>query len=405
MKAFHDLTELPTPSLILDRSRLLRNVARMQARAQALKVQLRPHLKTAKSARVAELAHNGTKGPVTVSTLAEAAYFARHGFRDITYAVPIGPQKLDQVAALMRAGGDPASVDLKIITDHPAVAQAIADKGRELGVAFRVLIKIDCGLGRAGIPPDSDLLLPLAGILAGDPAQPGSRLAGVLTHAGHSYNATGIAEIERIAEEERLAAVTAATRLRAAGFACDIVSVGSTPTALFAKSLDGVTEMRPGNYVFFDLFQAALGTCRMEDVAVSVLAAVVAHHPGRNHFLIDAGGLALSKDTGANKHAPGTGYGRVCRPGDALPLPGLSVYDVHQEHGLVGGPLTPDGKQAEPVDFAGHAPGSRLRVLPNHVCMTGAMYDRYFVIDPARNSGQPGGGPEIVAEWDRVNGW
>lgn len=390
MKIFHDLAELPTPSLILDRSRLLRNIARMQGRAQALKVQLRPHLKTAKSAKVAELAHNGAKGPITVSTLAEAAYFASHGFRGITYAVPIGPQKLDQVASLIRQG-----VDLKIITDHPAVAQTIADTGRALGVTFRVLIKIDCGLGRAGIPPESELLLPLAQELT----RPGSRLAGVLTHAGHSYNATSIAEIERIAEEERLAVVTAAARLRAAGFACDIVSVGSTPTALYARSLDGVTEMRPGNYVFFDLFQAALGSCGMEDIAVSVLAAVVAHHPGRNHFLIDAGGLALSKDTGANKHAPGTGYGRVCRPGDALPLPGLSVYDVHQEHGLVGGP------QAEPMDFAGHAPGSRLRVLPNHVCMTGAMYDRYFVIDPAQSSGRPGGGLEIVAEWDRVNGW
>jgi D-serine deaminase-like pyridoxal phosphate-dependent protein len=374
------LNDLPTPSLILDRRRLLANIARMQARARALNVSLRPHLKTAKSAAVAELAV-GKNGPITVSTLAEAEYFARAGFHDITYAVPVAPQKLDQVAALLQRG-----VDLKIITDHPAVAQAIAEKGRALGVTFRVLIKIDSGLGRAGIPPESDLLVPLARALS----QPGSRLVGVLTHAGHSYGVTGSAEIERIAEEERLAVVTAAGRLRAAGFDCPTVSVGATPTALFARSLDGVTEMRPGNFVFFDLFQAGLGTCGMADIAVSVLASVVSHHPGRNHLLIDAGGLALSKDTGANKNAPGTGYGRVCRPGEALPLPGLSIYDVHQEHGLIGGP------QAQPVDFASHPPGSRLRVLPNHSCMTGAMYDRYFVTD---------GGIEIVAEWDRVNGW
>lgn len=374
------LNDLPTPSLLLDRSRLLRNIARMQARAKTLGVALRPHLKTAKSAMVAELAV-GKAGGITVSTLAEADYFARAGFRDITYAVPIAPQKLEQVAGLMKSG-----IDLKIITDHVAVAQAIAQAGQALGVTFRVLIKIDCGLGRAGIPAESELLLPLAQALS----QPGSSLAGVLTHAGHSYDATSIAEIVRIAEVERLAAVTAAERLRAAGFACEIVSVGSTPTALYAESLAGVTEMRPGNFVFFDLFQAALGSCHLEDVAVSVLATVVAHHPGRNHLLIDAGGLALSKDTGANKHAPGTGYGRVCRPGAALPLPGLSIYDVHQEHGLVGGP------QAESLDFAAHPPGSRLRVLPNHVCMTGAMYNRYYVTD---------GGTEIVAEWDRVNGW
>jgi D-serine deaminase-like pyridoxal phosphate-dependent protein len=377
------LADLPTPALILDRSRLLANIARMQARARALNVSLRPHLKTAKSAAVAELAV-GRNGPITVSTLAEADYFARAGFRDITYAVPVAPQKLEHVAALLNGG-----TDLKIITDHPAVADAIAEAGRRLGVTFRVMIKIDCGLGRAGIPPDSDLLLPLARALA----QPGAELAGVLTHAGHSYNAESAAEIEQVAEDERRAVVTAAQRLREAGFACPIVSVGSTPTALFAKDLTGVTEMRPGNFVFFDLFQAALGTCRMEDVAVSVLATVVAHHPGRNHVLIDAGGLALSKDTGANKHAPGTGYGRICRPDQALPLAGLSVYDVHQEHGLIGGP------DAAAVDFAAYPPGSRLRVLPNHSCMTGAMYDRYYVVDPAQGAGT------IVAEWDRVNGW
>lgn len=374
------LADLPTPVLLLDRSRLLANIARMQARAKQLGVTLRPHLKTAKSAMVAELAV-GRGGPITVSTLAEAEYFARAGFRDILYAVPIAPQKLDQVGALIRNG-----VDLKVITDHPAVAQAVAAAGQRLGITFRVLIKIDSGLGRAGIAPESDLLLPLAKALS----QSGAELAGVLTHAGHSYGAKSAAEIERIAEEERAAVVRAAQRLREAGFACPTVSVGSTPTALFAKDLTGVTEMRPGNFVFFDLFQAGIGTCAMQDIAVSVLATVVSHHPGRNHLLIDAGGLALSKDTGANKNAPGTGYGRVCRPADALPLDGLNIHDVHQEHGLLGGPDAP------PVDFAAHPPGSRLRVLPNHSCMTGAMYDRYYVTD---------GGNEIVAEWDRVNGW
>lgn len=375
------LDDLPTPVLLLDRQRLIRNCARMRERAKTLGVQLRPHLKTAKSAAIAEIAHDGEKGPITVSTLAEAAYFSKAGFRDILYAVPVAPQKLDQVAAIMRDG-----TDLKIITDNLAVAQAIAARGHALGVTFRVLIKIDCGLGRAGIDANSPELLPLAQALS----QPGAELAGVLTHAGHSYHAKSVAEVKRIAEAERLAVVRAAARLREAGHACGIVSVGSTPTALHADSLAGVTEMRPGNYVFFDLFQVGVGSCRMEDIAVSVLATVVAHHQGRNHLLIDAGGLALSKDTGANEHTPGTGYGRVCRPGEPLPLPGLAIHDVHQEHGLVGGP------EAATINFAAFPPGSRLRALPNHSCMTGAMYDRYYVTD---------GGAEIVAEWDRVNGW
>jgi D-serine deaminase-like pyridoxal phosphate-dependent protein len=245
-------------------------------------------------------------------------------------------------------------------------------------------------LGRAGIAPDSATLLPLAAALS----TPGSELAGVLTHAGHSYHAHSIAEIKAIAEDERRAVVTAAERLRAAGHPCAIVSVGSTPTALHADSYAGVTEMRPGNYMFFDLFQAGVGSCRMADIAVSVLATVVAHHAGRGHLLLDAGGLALSKDTGANEHAPGTGYGLVARPGDALPLDGLAIRDVHQEHGLVG------RRDGGAVDFAAHPPGSRLRVLPNHSCMTAAMYDRYYVTDPA-----VGDGLAVVAEWDRVNGW
>jgi D-serine deaminase-like pyridoxal phosphate-dependent protein len=378
------LADLPTPVLLLDRQRLLGNIARMQGRAKELGVTLRPHMKTAKSAKVAELAV-GAGGPVTVSTLAEAAYFLRHGFRDITYAVPVSPSKLEQAAALIRDGAD-----LKLITDHVDVARAIAAKGTAVGVTFRVLIKIDTGLGRAGIAPDAPELLPLADALS----QPGAELAGVLTHAGHSYHAKSIPEIRAIAELERAGVVKAATRLREAGYACPIVSVGSTPTALHAEHLDGVTEMRPGNFVFFDVFQVGVGSCRMEDVAVSVLASVVGHHRGRNHLLIDAGGLALSKDVGANEHRPGTGYGLVCRAEEPLPLPALSVYDVHQEHGLIGGP------DSAVLDFNAFPPGGRLRILPNHSCMTAAMYDRYYVTEYGQD-----GRVAVVAEWDRINGW
>jgi len=378
------LDDLPTPSLVLDRTRLERNIARLQERARSLGVALRPHLKTAKSARVAELATGG-KGPITVSTLAEATYFAGHGFHDITYAVPIVPAKLDRVAELMARG-----VDLKLITDNEVVAQAIAERGRVLGLTFRVLIKIDTGLGRAGIAPDSAALLPIAAALRG----PGADLAGALTHAGHSYDAHSIEEIAEIAEAERAGVVKAATRLREAGHPCPIVSVGSTPTAIHALRLDGVTEMRPGNFVFFDLFQLGIESCGVDDIAVSVLASVTGHHRERNHILIDAGGLALSKDTGANKNRPGTGYGLVCLPAGKVPLPGLAVLDVHQEHGLIGHAKGLDAINKLP--FSRFPIGSRVRVLPNHVCMTAAMYDRYYVTE---------GGNEVIDEWDRVNGW
>lgn len=374
---------LPTPALILDRSRLFANAARMREQAARHRVILRPHLKTAKSARVAEVALGG-KGPITVSTLAEAAYFLAHGFRDITYAVGIVPAKLDHAAQLMRDGAD-----LKLLTDSVDVAAAIAARGAALAQTFRVLIEIDTGLGRAGVAPDAPELLPIAKALGA-----GAALVGVLAHAGHSYHCHSVEEVKEIAEEERAGAVAAARRLREAGFPCPVVSVGSTPTAVHAERLDGVTEIRPGNYLFFDLFQVGVGSCRMEDLAVSVLASVNGHHRPRNHLVIDAGALALSKDTGANEHRPGTGYGLICLPGGKVPLPGLAVLDVHQEHGIVAHAKGLDAISKLP--FERFPIGSRVRVLPNHSCMTAAMYDRYYVTN---------GGTEVVDEWDRINGW
>ncbi len=380
-----NLADLKTPALILDRSRLAANITRMQARAKALGVDLRPHMKTAKSAQVATIATRGFSGGITVSTLAEADYFLRNGFRDITYAIGIVPGKLDEIAALQSRGATVA-----VITDDVGVAGAIVQRAKASGARFRVLIEVDTGGGRAGVAPDSPELLAIAGALKA----PGVDLAGVLTHAGHSYACETIGDIVEIAEAERAGAVEAAERLRAAGHPSPVVSVGSTPTALYARHLDGVTEMRPGNFVFFDLFQAALGSCSEADIAVSVLASVTGHHRGRNHILLDAGALALSKDTGANSRRPGTGYGAICQPAAALPEPGLAVLDVHQEHGIVGQAKALDA--VGPFPFGRFSVGSRVRVLPNHVCMTAAMYDRYYVTD---------GSDAVLDTWDRVNGW
>ena len=260
---------------------------------------------------------------------------------------------------------------IKVITDDRDVAGAIAAKAREFSATFDVLIEIDCGGGRGGVLPQSDDPLAIAAALS----SPGVRLAGVLTHAGHSYGCESIAEIVAVAEQERAGAVLAAERLRATGYPCPVVSVGSTPTALFAKHLDGVTEIRPGNFVFFDLFQAALGTCATGDIAVGVLASVIGPHRARNHFLLDAGALALSKDVGANRRRPGTGYGLLSRTPAEAPIPGIAVLDVHQEHGIVG---APSGLLAiDALPFADYPVGSRVTVWPNHSCMTAAMYDRY----------------------------
>ena len=379
MKAKMHVNDLPTPSLLLDKARLTANVDRMLKKAESLGVALRPHLKTAKSAAVGTLATDRLRYGITVSTLKEAAYFADHGFLDITYAVGIVPAKLDEAAQLMERG-----VELKIITDSPDVARAVAAHG----APFDLLAEIDCGDHRGGVQADGNELMEIAAAFKPD-AEPGQapRLAGVLTHAGHSYGVNSIVEIEKIAEEERLAVTGAAERLRAAGHRIDIVSAGSTPTALFSKDATGLTEYRPGVFVFFDLDQQSRGVCDRGDIALSVLASVIGHNKAAGKILLDSGGLALSKDRGANAFRPEVGYGEVCDVETAEPVGGLYISGVSQEHGHVA--------VTDPAAYEKLPVGSKVRILPNHACMTAAAYDSYGILE----------GTEIVANWDRVNGW
>ncbi len=376
------LSDLDTPALILDRARLAANVARMSDRARHLEVDLRPHVKTAKSADVARLATAGHSGGITVSTLKEAEYFAERGFSDVTYAVGIGLAKLDRVAALQAKGAR-----VTVLTDNLDVARGIDSRADSLGAHFEVLIELDTGDGRSGVLPGSGELIELGKVLDG---AEGVTLRGVLTHAGHSYDCRSAAKVEAVAEAERAGAVHGAERLRAAGLPCPVVSVGSTPTAVHARHLDGVTEMRPGVFVFNDIFQAEIESCAMEDIALSVLAAVTGHQRARGELLIDAGGLALSKDRSTREAPRDVGYGLVVDRACGDSLPELHVVRVSQEHGVVA---APHGE----VPFQNLPPGARLRILPNHACFTAAAYDCYHVVD--------GAGDEVVAVWDRVNGW
>ncbi|HEX3501255.1 MAG TPA: alanine racemase [Stellaceae bacterium] len=370
------LVDLPTPCLVLDRGKLGQNLAAMAQAVARHGVALRPHMKTAKSAAVARLAVAGQAGGITVSTLAEVEYFAAAGFRDILYAVGITAAKLDRAAALRQG-----AVDLKLVTDDPETAAAIAAHARTTGAEHRVLVEIDCGEHRGGMAAESETLLAVGRAL-------GPLCAGVMTHAGHSYACRSIAEIEAVAEAERLAAVTAAARLRALGLAIEIVSVGSTPTALHARNLAGVSETRPGVYMFQDLFQTQIFSGSPESMAVTVLASVIHRRQGENRIVIDAGAMALSKDRSTAAVPKDFGFGLVL---DAAGHPSLGeaiVERANQEHGIIAA--------ATPLPFDRLPVGTRLRVAPNHVCMTAAAYDRYHVVD---------GGDEVLAVWERINGW
>lgn len=369
------LGDLPTPCLVLDRRVLVRNIDRMAQAVGRLGVALRPHMKTAKSIDVARMVIANTAATVegiTVSTLAEAEYFSAHGITDILYAVGITPQKLDQVAKLNDAGAK-----VKIITDDLDVAHAIAAHRGEL----RALIEIDCGEMRGGISADDPNLEAIGTAL-------GRRLQGVLTHAGHSYAGRGIAEMADLAEAERQSALTAVRRLRAAGLECPVVSVGSSPTALHARALGGITETRPGVYMFGDLFQAEIATVEPDGIAVTVLASVIGRRPAEGRIVIDAGGMALSKDRATESSPHDFGFGLVLDAQGRRTLGMSLVARANQEHGVVDldrGIALPEFRI-----------GDRVRVAPNHTCMTSAAHDRYYVVD---------GGDEVVAVWPRISGW
>lgn len=379
----NSLHAIDSPVLLLDRTRLLRNIERMEARAKSLGVALRPHLKTCKSVDVARAIPSASAYGVTVSTVREAEYFARAGFGDQLYAVAIAPSRLGRIAALIRDGAR-----IRLAVDSPDAVTWLAEAGQREAVQFEALVEIDCGEHRSGVRADSPRVIDLATRLA---QSAHTSFGGIFTHAGHSYGGADIAAIVRIAEDERRAVVHARERLAAAGLAPRIVSVGSTPTASHAESLDGVTELRAGVYVFGDVFQAAIGSCALDDIAVSVLSTVIGHQPEHGRMLIDAGGLALSKDrsTGSLGGARDCGYGLVCDLATATPVPGLRIADVYQEHGVV--------ESTEPggLEFDRFPLGSRVRVLPNHACMTCSAYDTYHLVDADR----------LVGAWPRIHEW
>lgn len=375
------LETLPTPALVLDGDRLDRNVQRLARRMADLGVRLRPHLKTAKSVEVARRLYPQAPGPITVSTLAEAEYFAGHGFRDITYAVGLAPGKAER-ALRLRAQG----VDLKVVLDTVEQARALAAASAAQGVQAAALIEVDCDGHRGGLAPGD----PALGEVAQALAQGGVVLAGVLTHAGESYGLSTPEALEAAAEAERAAAVAAAEHLRALGHACTIVSVGSTPTAHFARHLEGVTEVRAGVYMFFDLVMHGVGVCSLDDIAVSVLATVIGRKPEKGWILVDAGWMALSRDRGTASQAVDQRYGLVCDL-QGRPYPDLLVAEASQEHGILA---LRAGSREPPPDLP---VGARVRILPNHACATGAQHEGYQLVSGASGL--------VEAFWPRMRGW
>jgi D-serine deaminase-like pyridoxal phosphate-dependent protein len=370
------LDTLDTPALLLDADRLERNCRFMRERLHAHGVLLRPHVKTGKCVEVARVALDAPSGPITVSTVREAEYFFDHGFRDILYAVGIAPGKVARLAHLVKRGAR-----VSAIVDSEEGARALLKASAEAGARIPALVEIDSDGHRAGVRPGDSALLAIAEALGGS-------LQGVMTHAGDSYNCASVEAITAVAAREREAVVASAAALRARGHPCPVVSVGSTPTARFAESFAGVSEVRIGVYVFHDLVMAGLGVCALDDIAVSVLATVIGQQREKNWLITDAGWMALSRDRGTASQSVDQGYGVVCDASGA-PLDDLIVVDANQEHGIVA------RRDGGAIDFARYPVGARLRILPNHACATAAQHTEYQVLR----------GNAPVDVWERFGGW
>ena len=353
---------LPTPALLLDLDVLEHNLDRMSDRAEQLGVALRPHIKTHKCIEIAELQRQRSIAGLTVSTLYEARVFAENGFTDLTWAFPLALSRLSEaidLATRSRLG--------LVIDSEEALAALTSLPPRES--PLHVWIKVDCGYHRAGVDPRAEATVRLAGDIVGSSSLV---FAGILSHSGDAYHGKDGNEIAAIAERERAAMVELAERLRSSGIEVNGISVGSTPAMTHVRNLEGVTEARPGNYALFDYTQHVLGSCSVDECAATVLASVVSRQA--NHSVIDAGALSLSRDPGP-RGADGTSMGRIfLDPGSKELDPDLRVVSVSQEHGIVNGSL---------------AVGTKLRIVPNHSCLTVACFDEYQVV----------GGDTVVDRW------
>ena len=352
------LTDIPTPAVLVESSRLERNLDRMQRAADTSGLRLRPHTKTHKSPRIAAMQIERGAAGICCAKLGEAEVFADAGIENIRVPYPLHPVNADRVFSLADR------VALSFIVDDREIARAWSDAAREKGRTLDVLVKVDVGFHRCGIDPGSPEAPETIQMIGG---LPGLNLRGLLSHAGHAYGATCDAELSAIAstEAELLRDITARS-----GVECAEVSVGATPTARFSLAQRGLTELRPGNYAYFDRTQVCLGAAGFDDCALTVLTRVVSH-PAADRLIFDSGAKTLTTDGARGAGSP-TGYGVVLTAIDSTtPDADLVIDRLSEEHATVH-------------SSGGHTTvrtGDLVRIIPNHSCVVSNLVDSVWLVD------------------------
>src|SRR3954468_23854005 len=354
------ITDIPTPAVLVDAGRLERNLSAMQAAANARGLRLRPHAKTHKSPAIARMQLDRGAVGICCAKLGEAEVFAAAGVNDIRLPYPLNPVNADRVFALADR------VTLSFIVDDPAVAQAWSDLAQKRGRALEVLIKVDVGFHRCGIDPHVGSA---PGSVRAIADMKGLRLRGLLSHAGHVYHAASEKELAGIAMDE---ARTLRDPPAASEVAFDESSVGATPTARYSLRQDGLTEIRPGNYAYFDRTQVALGAATWNDCALTVLARVVSR-PAPDRVILDSGSKTLTNDA-ARGFIPTPGFGVVLQDlATAEPDPALVIERLSEEHATV---RVVNGSTRL-------ATGDLVRVIPNHSCVVSNLVDSVWLVEGA----------------------
>ena len=355
------ISALPTPVVLIDRARLLTNIDRAQRLADAAGARLRPHAKTHKSPAIARWQVDRGAAGICCAKVGEAEVFAAAGITDIRLPYPVHPFNAERVLRLMDR------TSLSIIVDHLLVARGWSEAMTRAGRTLDVLVKVDVGFHRCGIDPDASDALDFVRTVA---VLPGLRLRGLLSHAGHSYAARSDEEMRAIAEREAAILTNLRDRAARAGVALDELSVGATPTLRHSARFTGLTELRPGNYVYFDRAQVGLGSASLNDCAMTVLATVVSK-PAADRLILDCGSKTLSTDSARGFTVP-SGYGAILTP-DGTIDGDLEIERLSEEHATVR--VTGDTRLE---------PGERVRVLPNHSCLVANMVDEVVLVEGER---------------------
>lgn len=347
--------DIDTPALLMDLERLKSNIGAMASIARKYRVNLRPHAKTHKTPEIAKLQVEAGANGITVAKLGEAEIMAEAGIKDILIANQvIGRRKLDRLTALAR------KIHLMVAVDSHVGAQMLNEAAQQKSVHLEVLIEIDTGAHRCGLS-DSGEILRLAKHLS---TLHNIKLLGIMTHEGHVEDGTSRASIECKSLEVGQEMVSHAETLRKAGHDIKVVSVGSTVSAPFIPTVEGITEMRPGTYVFNDVIGVCVGAATWDQCALSVLATVISM-PRPGVIVADAGSKAMSSEVVANCFAFNyCGYGYI------KSLPGARIVKLNEEHGVID---THGSAQTVKI-------GDKIEIIPNHVCPTVNLYDEMYVL-------------------------